>query len=69
MKIDAPALGRYMMDLTYKTGEAYELANMLSRLGEELTELGTPFAKRWDNFNPMEKRIIKSCYAKMKQGS
>jgi hypothetical protein len=69
MKIDAPALGRYMMDLTYKTGENYELANMLSRLGEDLTELGTPFSKRWENFNPMEKSIIKSCYTKMKQGS
>jgi hypothetical protein len=69
MKIDAPALGRYMMDLTYKTGENYELANMLSRLGEDLTEMGTPFSKRWENFNATEKRIVKSCYAKMKQGS
>lgn len=68
MKIDAPALGRFMMDLTYKTGENYELANVLSRLGEDLTEMGTPFAKRWENFSAMEKRIVKSCYEKMKKG-
>lgn len=69
MKIDAPALGRFMMDLTYKTGENYELANVLSRLGEDLTEMDTPFSKRWKDYSPFEQRVIKSCYTKMKQVS
>jgi|TARA_B110000503_G_scaffold137036_1_gene220518 hypothetical protein len=66
MDIAAPALGRYMMDLTYKTGSNYELANVLSRLGEDLVEMDTPFAKRWKEYTPIEKRIIHNCIETMK---
>lgn len=59
--VDAPALGRFMMDLTYKVGDNYELANRLSYLGEELTEMGTPFSKRWDQYTATDKKIIIQC--------
>jgi hypothetical protein len=59
--VTAPALGRYMMELTYKTGDNYELANLLSYLGEELTEMDTPFAKRWEHYSDMQKKVILQC--------
>lgn len=59
--VSAPALGRYMMDLTYRVGDNYELANKLSYLGEELTEMDTPFAKRWEHYTSFEKKIILQC--------
>ena len=59
--ITAPALGRYMMNLTYKTGDNFELANLLSYLGEELTEMDTPFAKRWEHYTPLQRKVILQC--------
>jgi len=59
--ISAPALGRYMMNLTYKTGDNFELANLLSYLGEELTEMDTPFAKRWEHYTPFQRKVILQC--------
>jgi len=65
--VTAPALGRYMMDLTYKTGDNYALANMLSYLGEELTEMDTPFSKRWEHYTDTEKKIILQCKKMMEK--
>ncbi len=65
--VDAPALGRYMMDLTYQVKDNYELANKLSYLGEELTELGTPFSKRWDQYTTLDKKLIILCKEKMEK--
>ena len=59
--VTAPALGRYMMDLTYRTGDNFELANLLSYLGEELTEMDTPFAKRWKDYTPLQRKVILQC--------
>ena len=39
--IDAAAVGRYMSDLSYRTTENLELANMLSRISDELETFGT----------------------------
>ncbi len=60
-------IGRYMMDMTYRVGDNYELANTLSRLGEDLTDLNSPFARRWNDFTGTEKAIIRQCFKKMKE--
>lgn len=65
--VTAPALGRYMMDLTYRVGDNYELANKLSYLGEELTEMDTPFSKRWEHYTATEKKIILQCKEMMEK--
>jgi hypothetical protein len=59
--VSAPTVGRYMQDLTYRFKDNYELANKLSYLGEELTELGVPFGKRWKDFTKEEQKIIHWC--------
>jgi len=64
--ITAPTLGRYMMDLTYRT-DNLELANKLSYLGEELTEMNVPFGKRWKDYSNFEKRIILQCKEKLEK--
>lgn len=60
------SLGRYMMDLTYKTGDDFELANILSRIGQDLTESKQPFSVLWKSYSVVERKIISSCYKKMK---
>jgi len=40
----------------------------LSYLGEELTEMDTPFSKRWEHYTDTEKKIILQC-KKMMEGS
>ncbi len=60
--IDAAAVGRYMSDLSYKMTENFELANMLSRLSDDLETFGTSvFAKRWNDFTNDEKKLIIQC--------
>jgi hypothetical protein len=60
--IDAAAVGRYMSNLSYKTTKNYELANTLSRLSDDLETFGTTvFAKRWNDFTSVEKKIIIQC--------
>ena len=60
--IDAAAVGRYMSDLSYRTTENLELANMLSRISDELETFGTTvFAKRWNDFTRIEKQLIIQC--------
>ena len=66
--VDAPKLGRFMMDLTNKVGKNYELANMLSDIGEDLTEMGTPFSKRWNEYTTKQKKIIIECKRMMENG-
>lgn len=56
----APELGRYMMDLTFKVKDN-ELANLLCVLGEGLTEMDTPFSKRWKHYTPFQRKIITQC--------
>lgn len=58
--VTAPALGRFMMDLTYKVKDD-NLANLLSFLGEELTEMDTPFAMRWKDYTPFQRKLILEC--------
>ena len=60
--IDAAAVGRYMSDLSYRTTENLELANMLSRISDELETFGTTvFAKRWNEFTRIEQQLIIQC--------
>lgn len=66
-KITPAKIGRYMMELTYRVGDNYELANTLSRLGEDLTDMNSPFARRWSDFTSTEKSIIEQCLKKMKE--
>ena len=64
--IDAAAVGRYMSDLSYRTTENLKLANMLSRISDELETFGTTvFAKRWNDFTSIEKKLIIQCKKKM----
>jgi hypothetical protein len=70
--VDAAAVGRYMSDLSYRTTDNYELANMLSRLSDDLETFGTSvFAKRWNDFTDNEKKVIIKCKKMMesKNGS
>lgn len=67
--IDAAAVGRYMSDLSYRTTENLELANMLSRISDELETFGTTvFAKRWNEFTGIEQKIIIQCKKAMENG-
>jgi hypothetical protein len=59
--VNAAAVSRYMSELSYKTKDNYELANLLSRLSDDLETFGTPFAKRWNEFSSLEKRVILQC--------
>ena len=66
--IDAAAVGRYMSDLSYRTTENLELANMLSRISDELETFGTTvFAKRWNDFTRIEKQLIIQCKKTMEK--
>ena len=70
--VDAAAVGRYMSELSYRTTDNYELANMLSRLSDDLETFGTSvFAKRWNDFTDNEKKVIIKCKKMMesKNGS
>lgn len=70
--VDAAAVGRYMSELSYRTTDNYELANMLSRLSDDLETFGTSvFAKRWNDFTDYEKKVIIQCKKMMesKNGS
>ena len=70
--VDAAAVGRYRSDLSYRTPDNYELANMLSRLSDDLETFGTSvFAKRWNDFTDNEKKVIIKCKKMMesKNGS
>lgn len=64
--VTAPALGRFMMDLTFKVKDD-QLANLLSFLGEELTEMDTPFAMRWKDYTPFQRKVILECKRMMEQ--
>jgi hypothetical protein len=70
--VDAAAVGRYMSELSYRTTDNYELANMLSKLSDDLETFGTSvFAKRWNDFTDNEKKVIIKCKKMMesKNGS
>jgi len=64
--VTAPALGRFMMDLTFKVKDD-QLANLLSFLGEGLTEMDTPFAMRWKDYTPFQRKVIVECKRMMEQ--
>lgn len=66
--VSAAAISRYMSDLSYKTKDNYELANLLSRLSDDLETFGTPFSKRWSDFTSLEKRVILQCKQAMENG-
>ena len=57
---DAARLGRWMMDQTYKISDD-EVANKLSFLGEELTELNIPFGRKWETLSAVDRKIIINC--------
>ena len=63
--VNAAAVSRYMSNLSYNTNSNYELANLLTRLADDLETFGTPFAKRWNEFTPFERRVILQCKEKM----
>jgi hypothetical protein len=56
-----------MMELTFKVKDD-QLANLLSYLGEELTEMDTPFAKRWKEYTPFQRKVILQCKEMMEKG-
>jgi hypothetical protein len=66
--VSAAAVSRYMSDLSYNTKDNYELANLLSRLSDDLETFGTPFAKRWNEFTNFEKQVILQCKQAMENG-
>lgn len=57
---EAARLGRWMMDQCYKT-DNHELANMLSKVGDMLTDYDTPFGVRWSDFTEEETKFIVEC--------
>lgn len=63
--VTAAAVSRYMSELSYNTKDNYELANLLTRLADDLETFGTPFAKTWNQFTPFERRVILQCKEKM----
>lgn len=66
--IDAAAVGRYMSNLSYNMTENLELANMLSRISDELETFGTTvFAKRWNEFTRIEQKLIIQCKETMEK--
>lgn len=67
--VDAAAVGRYMSDLSYKMKTDLNLANMLSRVSDDLETFGTSvFAKKWDDFSEDEQRLIIVCKKMMENG-
>jgi hypothetical protein len=63
--MNAAAVGRYMSDLSYNMNHNLELANVLCRISDDLETFGTPFGKRWNDFNTFEKKIILECKRQM----
>jgi len=65
MSFNAAAVGRYMSDLSYKLHNNLEMANILCRIADDLETFGTPFGKRWKDFNSFEKKVILECKRQM----
>ena len=61
----AARLGRWMMDQTYKIKENHELANAMSRVGQKLESIDSPFGYKFEDFDANEVKLIKMCQKAM----